>query len=50
MTKKAMKWRRYYMGHLEREQARGRAYYYAHREAILERRREERARKKEKAC
>ena len=52
MTAKEARWRRYYMGHLAKEQARGRAYYWAHREAILARRKAEKERKKreEKAC
>ena len=51
MNKDAARWRRYYMSHLDREQARGRANYYKNRAAILARRREKRAaEKKEKAC
>ena len=53
MTKNAARWRRYYMGHLEHEQSRARAYYYANRDTILAKRKKERDRKKReeaKAC
>ena len=47
--KKALRWKRYYQSHLEKERARGLAGYYANREAILARRKEQRDAKKREA-
>ena len=48
MTIRQARWQRYYTRYQAKEQARGRAYYWAHRETILIKRREERAAEKKK--
>ena len=52
MKIKDLRWRRYYMSHQEHERERSLAYYYANREAILARKKEEREQKKRegRAC
>lgn len=50
MISKSERWLRYYMRHLDKEQARGCAYYWAHREEILAKRKAGQEKRNRKAA